>query len=228
VATFKDWDQRQREQVLQGRMAQAGFPKGSKVESYYDATGRRKMRFVDPNTGDYYDVTEDYNKGMKTAMEILAEHVAKQEKEREARRLATEEARREYEARKGYAPDPWDAVPVPDVQRSEDGGWYIKRDDFGQLVTENKIKATIHKTAHFPTAWIAEAIDRAETSTKCITFAIEREGIVVTAMEAGERYAVKVSDWAAMETSEVNPLLHAIDEVERKLDILQDLKKAVG
>jgi hypothetical protein len=228
VAQLKDWDQQQRQAAVQKKLAK----QQPKVESWIDAAGRRMLRYVDPNSGEYYDVTEDARtRGMKTAMEILAEHVERQEKER-AQRLATEEARRQAEDyRRRYVdvpgPDPWDAVPAPDPW---DG--YIKRGDFGELVTSeklvNRVKATIHKTAHFPTKWIAEAIDRAEKSEKCITFAIEREGIVVTAMEAGERYAVRVTDWAAMEQCEINPLLHAIDEVERKLDILQDLKKAVG
>jgi hypothetical protein len=90
------------------------------------------------------------------------------------------------------------------------------------------VKATIHKEGHFPTKWIGEAIDRAEKSDKCLTFAIEREGIVVTAMEAGEQYSVRVTGWAEMETSETNPLIFAIEDVERKLDLLQKLKEKAG
>jgi hypothetical protein len=90
------------------------------------------------------------------------------------------------------------------------------------------IKATLHKAGHFPTQWMTEAVDRAEASEMCITITVEREGVLVTAMEADERFDIRVTDWEAMEHSEVNPLIKAIEDSEKKLRMLQKVKEASG
>lgn len=82
-----------------------------------------------------------------------------------------------------------------------------------------------HKKGHFPTHWIAEAIDLAEQSDMAITFGIEREGIMVMAMSEGEQYAIRVTGWAEMEHCEINPLLPAVEDVERKLSLLIKMKE---
>jgi hypothetical protein len=81
-----------------------------------------------------------------------------------------------------------------------------------------------HREGHFPTHWIMEAIDRAETSDMAITFGIEREGIMVMAMSENEKYSIRVTNWEAMENEEENPLLPAIEDVERKLALLIKMK----
>jgi hypothetical protein len=82
-----------------------------------------------------------------------------------------------------------------------------------------------HKKGHFPTHWIAEAIDLAEQSDMAITFGIEREGIMVMAMSEGEQYAIRVTGWTEMEHCIINPLLPAIEDVERKLSLLIKMKE---
>lgn len=94
--------------------------------------------------------------------------------------------------------------------------------------SENKIKATIHKAGHFPTQWMEEAIDRAEASEKCITLSVERKGVMVTAIEGDDKYASHVITWQQMENAEVNPLLLAIEDVEKKLDVLHRVKEKVA
>jgi hypothetical protein len=103
-------------------------------------------------------------------------------------------------------------------------------DSFGEYVEKSggTIKATLHKAGHFPTQWMTEAVDRAEASEMCITLTVEREGVLVTAMEADERFDIRVTDWAAMEASEVNPLIHAIEDAEKKLRMLEKVKAASG
>ena len=209
-----DWDQRQREEARRIKM-------WGKVEKHHDfATDRTRFRYIDPKDGRYYDEEVDGwpdDLAMQMAMKVLAERVEVQRK----LEAEVERARRDQDAIEGRDLEKR-KFEFPDPRRME----YPKYED-GKYFTAPPAKATLHKDAHFPTKWIGEAIDRAEQSSKCITFTFEREGIVVMAMEAGEQYAVKVTDWQAMEKSEVNPLLHAIDEVERKLDILQSLKDKV-
>lgn len=103
-------------------------------------------------------------------------------------------------------------------------------DGFGDYIEKSggTIKATLHKAGHFPTQWMTEAVDRAEASEMCITITVEREGVLVTAMEADERFDIRVTDWEAMEHSEVNPLIKAIEDSEKKLRLLQKVKAKAG
>jgi hypothetical protein len=209
IKGIADWAQRQREEALANKMVRSEPV---------------KLRYIDPQDGRYYDAATDlwWERQEAKFAEVPPER-PKVEPTKSAR-----EAEREYlyDLYRG-------AIERGDL--SDAGHWMAKiacmdQEDrqFGEMVVEAAPPPTLHKAAHFPTAWLIEAIDRAEQSTKCITFTFEREGIVVMATEAGEKFAVKVSDWSAMEAAEENPLLHAIADCERKLDILQDLKKRAG
>jgi hypothetical protein len=234
-----DWDQKQRDIALQAKLMK------DRIKVQHDfATDRTRFRYIDPKDGRYYDEevdgrTDDADFAMQMAMKILAERVEEQRK----LEAEVERARRDQDAIEGrdtkrsdreycmeqarYYESKGDKALAEVWQRR---AWQIDAKPYARVPIPKSggtITAKLHKDAHFPTKWIGEAIDRAEKSDKCITFTFEREGIVVMAMEAGEQYAVKVTDWQAMEKSEVNPLLHAIDEVERKLDILQSLKDKV-
>jgi hypothetical protein len=246
------WAQREMENALakQGR--------GPKVQVTQTA---RKLRYIDPQDGRYYDAATDQwgapgggwggEKGdigggpYMTATEI-AQQAEYQRGYYSGERPKVEPTKSAREAEREYLYDLYrGAIERGDL--SDAGHWMAKiavfdEEDrkgkwlegewppyqFGEMVVEAVPVPTEHKAGHFPTKWLIEAIDRAEQSTKCITFTFEREGIVVMAIEAGEKFAVKVSDWSAMEAAEENPLLHAIADCERKLDILQDLKKRAG
>jgi hypothetical protein len=238
-----DWDQHQRDKALQKKLI-------GKIEKHHDfATDKTRFRYIDPKDGRYYDEevegrTDDF--AIQMAMQLLAKQVEAQRKmeaeverarldqdaiegrdtKRSEREYCMEQARY-YESKGDKAlAEVWQRrawqIEAKDPRRME----YPKYED-GKYFTAPPAKATLHKDAHFPTKWLIEAIDRAEQSTKAITFTFEREGVVVVAMEAGEKYAVKVSDWTAMETAEENPLLKAIEDCEKKLDILHSLKDKV-
>ena len=236
MAAYKDFDQQQRDTALEKRGVRQQMM--GKVEVVRDmATMKTRFRYIDPNDGKYYteevdEQREDVALALQKTVQMLAERTKDAERQRVQDAMEgrdPERADREYcmeqfryyenmgdmrnaEVWLGRAMQKAKPAPVPPHELN---------------YPPEPAKAPLHKDAHFPTKWITEAIDRAEQSTKAITFTFEREGIVVVAMEAGEKYAVKVTDWQAMEQSKINPLIHAIDEVERKLDILQDLKAKV-
>jgi len=252
VAIRTDWDQNQRDKALQKKLL------GRIETHHDFATDKTRFRYIDPKDGRYYDeevegrTDEKIDFAMQKAMELLAKQVEAEEK----RKMQDAMEGRDVEQRKAerWAKEAADATDraffMEQYKQHEEMGDYKIAEYWlqkamaieakqppdqreypkapGTLTGVNTVKASIHKDAHFPTAWIGEAIDRAEKSDKCITFAIEREGIVVTAMEAGEKFAVKVTDWVAMEKSEVNPLLFAIEDCERKLDLLQKMKAKVA
>jgi len=220
-----DYAQKQREAKLKEKAARYGM-KTELLElppTQRDPYGRKVMRYVDLATGDYYD--KDVEPVYPAPWETM-EEAQKRALARMAREMQEKQDLQAAEDRARYL----EAEYPKGTERRVDETYYYQPIDKSEITSTitNKVVATIHKAAHFPTAWVAEAIDRAEQSDKCITFALEREGVVVTAMEAGEHFAVRVTDWQAMEASEVNPLLHAIEEVERKLDILQKLKDKVA
>ena len=227
------WDQKQREAKLKEKAARYGM-KTELLElppSTRDPYGRKVMRYVDLATGDYFDKDVDpvYPAPWETMEEAQKRVLAKLAREMQEKvdLQAAEDRRRWLEAEypKQKVEETW---PSPDKYSDK---YYYQPVDLDKAAITSIVTGTpatpVHKTAHFPTKWIGEAIDRAEQSDKCITFAIEREGIVVTAMEAGEQFAVRVTGWTEMETCEVNPLLHAIEDCERKLDVLQNLKAKV-
>jgi hypothetical protein len=87
---------------------------------------------------------------------------------------------------------------------------------------------TVHKAGHFPTNWMEEAVERAENSEKMVTITVERGGVAVTAIEGNDKFAGHTISWVMMEKAEVNPLLLAIEDVERKLDLLHKMKETIA
>jgi len=198
------WAQREMENALakQGR--------GPKVQVTQTA---RKLRYIDPQDGRYYDAATDlwWERQEAKFAEVPPER-PKVEPTKSAR-----EAEREYlydlyrgAIERGDLSDAghWMAKIAVFDEEDRKGKWLEGEwppYQFGEMVVEAVPVPTEHKAGHFPTKWLIEAIDRAEQSTKCITFTFEREGIVVMATEAGEKFAVKVSDWSAMEAAEEKP-----------------------
>lgn len=93
---------------------------------------------------------------------------------------------------------------------------------------ENKIKPVVHKTGHFPIEWMVEAATRAEESDALVHIEVDAKGVTVIAEQAGEDYASHHIVWTMMEKSEINPLIPAIENVERQLRVQSSLKKAAN
>lgn len=198
--------------------------KGFNVEKREDPINMRvTYRFIDPATGCYYDqeVDEVYDSAMAWGEIVYARNMAivvAEEKFRLAREEDSRMAKKVMEALSKTPP------PATTYKDAEGRIWHTK------IEGETKFpvpKSPIHKEGHFPTHWMEEAMDRAEASEKCITLTIERNGVMVVAVEGEDKYASHVITWEMMEKSEVNPLPLAIEDVEKKLDLLHKVKAKV-
>jgi hypothetical protein len=102
------WDQKQRERALAERRVRDMT--GPQVLSTRDEYGRKVMRYIDPNTGDYYDINEmdverrvdyakdiDFNDAMRMAMEDMAMKMKMREYE--------DAVRRQHEAHEAHEAD---------------------------------------------------------------------------------------------------------------------------
>jgi hypothetical protein len=176
---------------------------GIKVEKRDDPRNlMATYRFIDPSTGDYFDHDIDLRGVIMT-----------EDEETDYRRSMMEMA--------------LDYLRKPEVD-----GRYTDAEGrvFHTKAPEAKApepKAPIHREGHFPTHWVEEALDRAEASDKCITLSMERKGVMVVAMEGEDKYSSHVITWEMMEKAEVNPLPLAIEDVEKKLDLLHKIKEKV-
>ena len=92
---------------------------------------------------------------------------------------------------------------------------------------ENKVKAVVHKAGHFPIGWMIEASQRAQNSDDLIRIECEEEAVVIIAI-AGDLYSEHRIAWLMMENAEVNPLILAIENVERQIRVQSSLKAANG
>ena len=203
-----------------------------RVDSYRDMFGGLRFRYTDPNTGLYYDsdLAPDQSGGYEdAAREMAREQRAIEETKAKRDR---EDKREHYAAMVKQASERGDMAEVQywmgEIER------LYERDKYGWDADEQAFRSppkpvpTVHRDGHFPIPWLLEAIDLAEKSDVAISFGIEREGIMVTAMSAGEQYAIRVTDWAAMSSNDENPLLHAIADVEHKLELLLKIKAKVA
>lgn len=86
---------------------------------------------------------------------------------------------------------------------------------------------TVHKAGHFPINWMLEANERADQSDKLIRIQLEKDGVVVIGTE-GNEYETHTLTWAMMDKAEVNPLILAIETVEKHLSTLGRLKDIVA
>lgn len=84
-----------------------------------------------------------------------------------------------------------------------------------------------HKAGHFPIDWMIEAAKRATESDDLIRIESHETCVIVFGI-AGETYAEYKIEWLAMEKAEVNPLLLAIENVERQIRVQLGLKAANG
>jgi hypothetical protein len=234
---LKDWAQREAEKKR--------FPDGKGT----------KMKYVDLSSGDYYEDYRGYRDGQQGYVEDKRNVMRRAGLER--MEMHTNEAMRAAMERMGEVEWPPRNEPQPTaretilrrIEEARRGGyeagmvyWLEKLNEydtggapkvehrFGEYVKTlpGTVTGTVHKAGHFPTSWMTEAVDRAEASEMCITLTVEREGVLVTAMEADERFDIRVTDWQAMEHSEVNPLIHAIEDCEKKLRMLEKVKAASG
>jgi len=168
------------------------------AQQVYYDEDRAKLRHIDPNTGDYY---EDVRRSGLTTLYGSKRVVEK---------VMVSSGGGIYEK--------WEPEPASDVAM------------FKKHLAEKKsvAKEVVHKDGHFPTKWMEEAIDRVEASDKLVTITVERGGVAVVAQEGGEKYASHVITWQVMEHANTNPLVLAIEDVERKLDLLQKIKARVA
>ena len=113
--------------------------------------------------------------------------------------------------------------------RDPDGRMYWKpvneEEETWPTEQPEKIVATVHKAGHFPIEWMIEASKRAEESDALVHIEVDKTGVVVVAEQGGEDYAQLPLPWVMMEKAEVNPLIPAIEHVERQLRVLAKAKK---
>lgn len=121
-----------------------------------------------------------------------------------------------------------DYAEVPEDSRDE--AYETYHDAEGRVFRkppENKIKATVHKAGHFPIEWMVEASNRANDSDFLIHIEVNATGVEVIGHQ-GDEYATHPIVWLMMEKAEVNPLIPAIENVERQLRVVSSLQKAVN
>lgn len=243
---IKDWAQTQREKARDVKLAKEQGK--HKIETFRDDYGRKIMRYVDPNTGYYYDEMEDhvYRKGdtktvgeaTKTAMQLMIQAAEEQRFAEKARQMSDmERDRRAAEQNRKYYMEQFKHAEAKG-NAAEAAYWLDKIWQEGRELGEVEFEEDKcepvpvlpreRKIGFFPIHWMREAIARAEASDMSITITVERDGILVTAMEAGERFDIRITSWEAMEDSEENPILPAIADAEKKLRILEDMKARVG
>jgi hypothetical protein len=103
-----------------------------------------------------------------------------------------------------------------------------QRDELAKALEVASLPKPIEQRAgHVPTRWLAEAFEMAKECDAFITIQLEEEGVAVIG-RSGEEYGTIALAWEVLETSPHNPLLKAIEGVERHLSALERLKELVA
>lgn len=103
-----------------------------------------------------------------------------------------------------------------------------ERDELAKALEIASLPKPIEQRAgHVPTRWLAEAYEMAKECDAFITIQLEEEGVAVIG-RSGEEYGTIALAWEVLEKSPHNPLLKAIEGVERHLSALERLKEIVA
>lgn len=171
------------------------------------------------------------------ALEVEREKLAKAQKEQEEatrrqvvysdhQHRADCERYLEYQEYYDVAQDKMVRVPVEKYKYTDaEGRTFFKPPP---PLPENKIKPVIHKAGHFPIGWMIEACERAHESECLIRIECETDAVVVIGENGEDGYATHNISWAAMENAITNPLILAIEHVERQIRVQSSLQKANG
>lgn len=127
----------------------------------------------------------------------------------------------------------WDAADMKWVRRRD--GQRLKNmpeipeytTELGTASTLTTVSTTAHKAGHFPIQWMIEGHERASQSSALIRIELEVEGVMVVGIE-GDNYQTHKLPWTMMDKAQENPLIPAIEHVERSLATLDSLKAMVG
>lgn len=146
------------------------------------------------------------------------------ERQREAQKLR-EDWEKESRDPKEWA---WDAANMKWVRR-RDGQKLENMPEVPQYAAVGTITTvtTAHKSGHFPIQWMVEGHERASQSSALIRIELEAEGVMVVGIE-GDNYQTHKLPWTMMDKAQENPLIPAIEHVERSLATLDSLKAMVG
>lgn len=98
---------------------------------------------------------------------------------------------------------------------------------FLRPVEEKPPPKQVHKAGHFPIDWMVAAHKRAQESDYLIRIEITGTGVDLTAIN-GDDYCDHKVAWLAMEKADLNPLILAIEHVERQIRVQSKLKAANG
>lgn len=103
-----------------------------------------------------------------------------------------------------------------------------ERNELARALEVASLPKPVEKRAgHVPTRWLAEAFDMAKNCDAFITIQLEEDGVAVIG-RSGEEYGTIALAWEVLEKSPHNPLLKAIEGVERHLSALERLKELVA
>jgi hypothetical protein len=188
---------------------------------------------------DYYDTSQ----WGRVEQDDLHELIRRAEAEA-LQRTRREEVARRFDAGEWIDEDPnialnvkdgemvervWDAASDTHRIRKIPRGGFRGEPDYSEAayLAHNAVKATVHKAGHFPIQWMTEAFERSEQCDALITVNLEKEGVTVIG-ESGDEYMTHTLAWTMMEKAETNPIILAIDAVEKKLKTLGRLKERVG
>lgn len=105
-----------------------------------------------------------------------------------------------------------------------DGRSWARAKDY-QAVT-NQLEVD-HRKGHLPIDWLVEARSHANDSEVLITIQIETDGVIVVG-QSGDDYETAITAWENMQSGHENPLIKAIETVERHLATLGRLKQKVA
>lgn len=88
---------------------------------------------------------------------------------------------------------------------------------------KNAIKAVVHQSGHFPIDWMVEGSERASESEVLVKIEVSKDGVIVIAHD-GDDYVQHELPWTMMDKAAVNPVIPAIEGLEKKLRILRSAK----
>lgn len=239
MAIKNEWSSKQQDKWLEEKNIAAELD-----AAWRDAVKQEQLRQIErEHILDAHSLTFEPSRCMYVVRDkagtVLAEHPDREMLSpwiEQLRRKEAEAAKRR-EALKGLEARPRGFVTYTDTRTGTEMG-YVENDpsskvetytdyDGRRFVVPNAIKPTVHQSGHFPIDWMVEASTRASESELLVRIEVAKDGVVVIAHD-GDDYEQHELPWSMMDKAEVNPLLPAIEGLEKKLRVLRSAKKKLG